>query len=131
MGVEENKKAIARLRRHVLGFALESAMAKQDNAMGMDSVRVPLKGQHEAMWVLGQEDRVLVTMSVLVEEQQERTLAATFLKEMADTRTLPGHQSAPSFSYSTRPPPEVQVSGPPLDGVFYLTFGTCPHGARA
>ena len=77
----------------------------------------------ESMWVIGHSDRILVITSMHVKEEAEVSLSATFLKELVDTRGLPGYQSAPSVSVNLELPVEL-VGEEHRPGTIYITFGT-------
>jgi actin related protein 2/3 complex subunit 2 len=78
----------------------------------------------ESMWVVGHEDRVQVIHSLRVQEENDVCLLTTFLKELVDTRALPGHQSAPSLSVNYDGPPAELVGEEHLPNTIYVSFGT-------
>lgn len=112
------------MRRNILAGPIEDAIANQEQSRPTPLTRTILKeSSQESMWVIGHEDRVQVIQSVLLSEEAEQILSATFFKELVDTRALPGYQSAPSVSVNNELPPEL-VGQDHHPGMTYISFGT-------
>lgn len=121
--LEEHAIVISKLRRNIVAASLEMAMDNQNDGRQTAKQKIVLNNKtREALWVFGKEDRVIVTLALVIDDPTERTFAETFLKELVDTRSLPDYQSAPSVSVSESFPPELAGEDLIANAVF-ITFG--------
>jgi hypothetical protein len=124
--IESNAVLIASLRKHVFSFPVLNAIENQD--IGLETLMqmvpiAPING--DLLYVQGHSDRVVVIFALSAPKlESDAVLMKHFLKEMADARALPAHQSAPSFILNSEQPKELEnVSTPSGKKFHYVTFG--------
>lgn len=68
---------------------------------------MPIEGQ-EMLYIKPHQDRVMVTISISLEDPSDAVLGKVFLQELFDTRQKHTLQNAPTVIFGKEPPAEIE-----------------------
>ncbi|ETW00980.1 hypothetical protein H310_06623 [Aphanomyces invadans] len=115
---------IASLKRNILGAPLDHCFLAlhAGQAKVLSPIQIPFRRQ-ETIYILPQDDRIVIVFSVAFQDKTDQAIARVFLQEFAEARRHVNN--APPVSFGKDPPLELRaVSGlrPCADHVGYLSF---------
>ncbi|RHY15998.1 hypothetical protein DYB26_008921 [Aphanomyces astaci] len=99
-------------------------ISPQDAAKVLSPIQIPFRRQ-ETIYVLPQEDRIVIVFSVAFQDRTDQAIARVFLQEFAEARRHVNN--APPVSFGKDPPLELRAASglhTSPDHVGYLSFGT-------
>lgn len=120
---------IASLKRNILSAPFEQCFEALANgtSSGLAPVQIPFR-RNETMYVLPQQDRIIIVYSVCFDDKTDQAVARVFLQEFVDTRRTVNN--APPAAFSKDPP--LELRGAPglrnsTDLVGYLSLTIFPE----
>lgn len=111
------------IRAKIFEIPLKTAFEANLAGLVEEPFSMPIEG-HEMLYIKSHADRIMVTISVSLEDPSDAVLGKVFLQELFDTRQKHTLQNAPTVIFGKEPPAEIEAMvKPTCSGMNYVSFG--------
>jgi hypothetical protein len=112
------------IRAKIFEIPLKTAFEANLAGLVEEPFSMPIEGQ-EMLYIKSHTDRVMVTISVSLEDPSDAVLGKVFLQELFDTRQKHTLQNAPTVIFGKEPPAEIEALVKPTGNQMnFVSFGT-------